>query len=145
MKLSDNFYLSEFLLSQTAIRLNIKNEPSPTIIGHLKIVADCLELIRKKLGYPINISSGFRSLALNRVIGGSSTSAHMHGYAVDFTCAKYGTPSDIVKAIKSSGIKYDQLLEEYGAWVHISFAPALRQQTLRVKKVKGRTVYESII
>lgn len=140
MKLSSNFFLIEFTTSQTASRLGINNTPSPTVIENLKVVADGLEKIRSLLKAPIFISSGYRSLELNRKVGGSPTSDHVYGYAADFTCNKFGTPYEIVKVLKNSGIKYDQILCE-GTWVHISFSPKMRQQTLNVTFNKGKATY----
>lgn len=141
MKLSNNFYLAEFTTSQTATRLGLNNTPSPTVIQNLKILAECLEQIRALLKHPIFISSGYRSLELNRKVGGSPTSDHVYGYAADFTCNKFGTPHEVVRAIKNSGIKYDQLLCENDSWVHISFSPRMRQQTLEVIFKRGKAVY----
>ena len=147
MKLTDNFYLSEFTDSNTATRLGIKNETSPNIIGNLKLLADGLEQVRKLLGYPLFINSGYRSLALNKAVGGSNTSAHVYGYAADFTCRKFGTPNEIVKKIKASGIKYDQLIEEGGntGWVHISFDPKMRQQSLVATFKNGKATYKEFV
>ena len=81
-------------------------------------------------------SSWLRVEELNEFIGGSKTSDHMTGYAVDFSCAKFGTPAEIVKAIQQSCLTYDQLiLERVGGkeWVHISFAPAQRMQSFEIK------------
>ena len=144
MKLTENFSLEEFTQSDTALRLGIKNIASPTIIGHLKTLAEGLEQVRKVLGYPIFINSGYRSPELNKAVGGANTSAHLQGYAADFTCRKFGTPDDIVKVIQKSGIKYDQLICE-GTWVHISFAPELRQQTLRALFNGGKVTYKAFI
>jgi hypothetical protein len=148
MKLTENFYLAEFINSDTALRLGIKNNPSPTILGNLKVVAEGMEKIRALLGYPIFITSGYRSPTLNRAIGGSTTSAHCLGYAVDFKCLKFGSPDAVVRKIKASGIKYDQLICEGGAigWTHISFAPAMRQQTLNALfDNKGKATYREFV
>lgn len=144
MKLSDNFHLSEFTESDTATRLGINNNPSPTIIGHLKTLADGLEQVRKILGYPVFINSGYRSVALNKAVKGASTSAHVYGYAADITCRKFGTPDEIVRLLKKSGIKYDQIIAE-GTWTHISFDPKLRQQTLSATFKNGKVTYKEFV
>jgi len=148
MQLSKNFSLDELTFSQTAIRLGIKNIPSPTVMGNLKQLAEGLELVRFLLNAPVNVSSGYRSPTLNRSIGGSSTSHHCLGFAADFTSRKFGTVPQIVERIKISGVKYDQLIDEFsdngGGWVHISFHPDMRQQTLKATKVKGKTVYTKL-
>lgn len=145
MKLTENFDLEEFTQSDTALRLGIKNIPGPNIIGNLLILATGLEEVRALLGFPLFINSGYRSPTLNRAVGGSTTSAHCLGYAADFTCRKFGTPDQIVDAIKKSGIKVDQCICE-GTWVHISFAPSMRQEFLRALfDNKGKVTYKAFI
>ena len=148
MNLTKHFTLSEMTASSTALRTGIKNIPSPTVIVNLKLLADGLEQVRSLLNSPITITSGYRSPTLNRFIGGSVSSAHCLGYSADFKCAGFGTPDDIVRAIKSSGIKYDQLICEGGitGWVHISFDPKLRQQTLNALfDSKGKATYREFV
>jgi putative chitinase len=139
-KLSENFYLAEFVDSNYAIRHGINNTPSPVVKQNLITLANGLELVRSLLKYPIFINSGYRCLELNRAIGGASTSDHVTGFAVDFTCNKFGDAKKITIAIKNSGIKYDQLIFE-GTWVHISFSPKMRQQTLIATFKSGKTKY----
>jgi len=147
MQLTPNFSLDELTFSQQATRLGIRNTPSPNVMGNLKQLADGLEKVRALLNAPVNVSSGYRSPTLNRSIGGSATSHHCLGFAADFTSRKYTVPQ-IVQMIKNSGIKYDQLIDEFsdngGGWVHISFHPDMRQQTLKASKVKGKTVYTKL-
>lgn len=136
-KLSDNFWLSEFIDSQQATRLGIANIPSPEQLANLRRVAATLERVRRLLGslqgdVPAIISSGYRSPQLNRAVGGSRNSAHLQGLAADFTAARYGTPLAICKAIACSDIAFDQLIWER-TWVHLGLAPANtppRQQVL---------------
>ena len=141
MQLSQNFKLSEFAQSDTALRLGIQNIPSPSIISNLKTTAEGLELVRELLGQAIHITSGYRCIALNRAIGSNDTSAHVLGFAADFRCGQFGTPEQVTKAIRDSGIQYDQLICE-GYWTHISFDPKMRQQTLRALfDAKGKATY----
>ncbi len=140
-RLTPNFTLEEMTHSQTAVRRGIKNEANPVIRNNLTIVAANMEEVRKLLGNnPIAINSGYRNMEVNRLIGGSTRSAHMEGWAVDFTCHRFGTPAQIVDAIKASDIKFDQLIEE-GTWVHISFAPARRRQVLKATFKNGKASY----
>lgn len=129
MQLSEHFSLSEFTASNTATKLNIDNTPEEEIIENLKVLAEGMEKVRELLGAPIKINSGFRNQQLNKAVGGSATSSHMKGFAADFICPGYGTPLKIVKKIESSGIKFDQCIQE-GTWVHISFDPKMRGQLL---------------
>jgi hypothetical protein len=121
MWLSPHFSLDELTHSQTAARKGISNTPPPDVVEALKHTALGMEAVRIRLGAPCIISSGYRSPQLNRAIGGSKSSQHMTGEAVDFTCPGFGRPSTIVSALFDAGIEFDQLIEEFGEWVHISF------------------------
>lgn len=148
MKLTEHFSLAELVSSSTALRTGIKNIPSPNQMGNLKLTAEGLEKVRALLGFPLFITSGFRSPTLNRFIGGSSSSAHCLGYAADFKCPQFGSPDDIVRKIKSSAIEYDQLICEGGinGWVHISFDPQMRRQVLNALfDNKGKASYREFV
>lgn len=148
MNLTEHFTLAELTQSSTALRTGIKNIPSPNQMGNLKVLAEGLEQVRSLLKAPLFITSGYRSPTLNRFIGGSKNSAHCQGFAADFKCPQFGDPVQIVKAIKESNIKYDQLIAEgdKGGWVHISFAPELRQQTLSALfDNKGKAQYRPFV
>lgn len=120
IQLSPNFYLSEMLYSETAIREGIENVPDPLAVKNLYAMALLLEEVRKLLGNKvISVSSGFRCLELNTRIGSSNTSDHVRGSAADFSCHAYGTPLQICAAIAKSNIKFGKLIFE-GTWVHIS-------------------------
>lgn len=140
-RLSPNFTLAEFTFSQTATRHNINNDPSPEITARLVQVAHKMETVRVACGNrPIRISSGYRSPELNRRIGGSASSAHMQGWAVDFTVSGQSV-MDTIKDILEAGISFDQVINEGGRWVHISFAPALRQEILTASFKDSKVVY----
>jgi zinc D-Ala-D-Ala carboxypeptidase len=145
MQLTQHFHLSEFTDSNYATRHGIKNLPSPNIIGNLKTLAEALERVRKLLGYPISISSGYRNPELNRGIGGASQSAHLYGYAADFICPQFGTPKEIVKYLKYSGIKYDQVICEGGKWIHLSVDPRMRNNTLTATFKNGKASYQEFV
>lgn len=139
-KLSENFTLEELTASQTAARRGINNTPTGAELAALTNTAKQMELVRALLNAPIHVSSGYRSLALNKAIGGSSTSAHCRGEAVDFTATAFGTPKEICKAIIKSGIVFDQLIFE-GAWVHIAFDATPRRSVLTAHFGNGATTY----
>jgi hypothetical protein len=137
VQLSPHFSLSEFTLSQTASRLGVDNTPDETVIARLRQTAESMEEVRDLLGgKPILISSGYRSLAVNRALGSSDTSAHIKGYAVDFICPAFGSPLAICKALSKSKLEFDQIIEEMGTWVHISFDPRMRGQVLTMRDGK---------
>jgi hypothetical protein len=141
MKLSEHFNLDEFTTSQTATRKGIDNTPSPAVTERLRMLAATLEQVRSLLGNnSIRISSGYRSLALNRAIGSGDTSAHVLGYAVDFTCPKFGTPKEVANKIAESPIKFDQLIYE-GTWIHLSVDPRNRREVLTATFKGGKAKY----
>lgn len=135
MYLSTNFTLDEFTNSQTAERNGIDNTPPDSLLPTLRQTAYGMELVRTLLGdKAILVSSAYRSPALNAAVNGSNGSQHLLGEAVDFTCPTYGTPEQIVRAIIASKIPYDQVIQEFGRWVHISFGPRNRRQALVIDK-----------
>ena len=141
MQLSKNFKLNEFTASQTATRKGIDNTPAAPIIERLRMLANTLEQVRTLLGdNSIRISSGYRCLALNRAIGSGDSSAHVQGYAVDFTCPNFGTPKEVANKIAQSDIKYDQIIYE-GTWVHLSVDPRNRRDVLTAHFKGGKATY----
>jgi hypothetical protein len=130
MNLSEHFTLAEFTRSETASRRNLDNTPDQDTIGNLIILAQGMEDVRKLLGHPIHINSAYRSPKVNSAVGGSKDSAHMKGFAADFTCPGFGDPWQICNEIIKSDIRVDQLIFEYQQWVHISFDPQMRGQVL---------------
>ena len=140
MQLSEHFSLEELTFSQTATRKGINNEPSEAVKANLAVLAKGLERVRAILLSPLHISSGYRSVELNRAIGGTAKSAHIDGYAADFTAPAFGSPEAIVRQLKRTGIQCDQCIME-GTWVHISFAPAMRNQFLTATFNNGVATY----
>ncbi len=131
------FTLEEMTVSQTAARIGLDNKPTGKTLENLRKTANLMVEVRKLLGdKPVIVSSGYRSPALNKVVGGSNSSAHTLGWAVDFICPGFGTPLQIAERIKMAPIfkKVDQLIHEYDSWVHISFDPRARKQTLTINK-----------
>ena len=126
MKLSTYFTLAE--LCTTQVR-GIDNTPPAEVMDALKDTARNMDEVRTFLGHPVIVTSGYRCPRLNEIIGGSPNSAHMSGRAVDFICPGYGNPMYVARVLSQSGIKFDQLIREYG-WVHISFDIRLRGECL---------------
>ena len=141
MMLSEHFNLNEFTASETATRKGIDNTPPAVVTEKLRMLAATLEQVRSLLGNnSIRISSGYRSLALNRHIGSNDTSAHVRGYAADFTCPSFGTPLEVAKEIAESNLKFDQLIFEQN-WIHLSCDPKNRRQLLTARFEHGHTYY----
>ncbi|MEO5331333.1 MAG: D-Ala-D-Ala carboxypeptidase family metallohydrolase [Magnetococcus sp. YQC-5] len=146
MKLTDHFTLEELTASDTAHRMGLDNMPSDEALSNLRLTAEKMEIVRLILkSNPISVSSGFRCEELNARIGGSKNSAHVQGLAVDFTCAAFGTPLEICRALArfSDTIQFDQLIME-GRWAHIGFtkkAEDARHETLTANFSTGKAVY----
>jgi hypothetical protein len=139
-KLSDHFSLAELTVSASGTRLGLKNVPTGAALETLKKTACRMETVRALLGNkPIIVLSGYRSPAINKAVGGSPNSAHMTGHAVDFICPGFGSPSAVAAHLAQHLKGYDQIIEEFGQWVHIGFGPGQREQKLTARKVAGRT------
>lgn len=153
MNLSEHFSLDEFIDSQTATRLSIDEQFSPpeSVKENLKsLCEDVLEAVRSAVCFhldsdvPIIINSGYRCERLNEAIGGAKISQHVKGQAADIKCFKLST-EELYQLIKNSGIIYDQLIQEFDKWIHISYTAVgeNRKENLRAIKVSGVTKYIS--
>jgi hypothetical protein len=148
MKLTPHFTLAEFTRSESAKRHGVSNEPTPEHLENIIVLCEkILEPLRLKFG-AINISSGYRSKILNHYIGGSLSSQHCEGKAVDIDMDGMGSISnkDLFEYIQIN-LDFDQMIWEFGTkdapdWVHVSFNGAKnRKQVLRALKVNGKTAY----
>ena len=117
-----NFTMSELVYSDTANKYGINNMPkNPEVFDNLLLlITNVLQPLRDIIGKPILITSGYRSQLLNQKVGGVDTSQHCKGQAADFIIKGMSIPT-IINIIKKSNIEYDQCLNEYGQWVHISY------------------------
>jgi len=149
MQLSTNLSLAEVTRSETAKRRGISNMPTPEHIENFKKLAvNIFQPIREHFGKPILISSGYRSAELNKAIGGSLSSQHCSGEAIDIDMDGTDiTNAQIFHYIKDN-LNFDQIIWEFGTdknpdWVHVSFAAnrSQRKQMLVAKKVNGKTTY----
>jgi hypothetical protein len=146
MKLSKNFALSEITHSNTAKRLGIDNEPTETHLQNMQhLVDNLIQPLRDAVG-PIRVSSGYRNPELNRAIGGSRSSQHCKGEALDLQFWQNGKMMNelIYEWILDSGIEFDQMINEFDfAWIHISLKKkGSRNQVLEAfKDDEGDTKY----
>ncbi len=116
-----NFKISELIYSEKAIENNINNMPDINSLDNmLNLIYYCLQPARELLNAPMTITSGFRNPLVNRLVGGVNSSQHLYGQAADFII-KGMTPNQIISIIKTSKIEFDQLINEYDKWVHISY------------------------
>ncbi|GLU53217.1 D-Ala-D-Ala carboxypeptidase family metallohydrolase [Dyadobacter frigoris] len=143
-QISPHFTLEEMLTSQTAIRFRYNEQFIPPNNVKQSLTALCqnvLEPIRIAVAKPIRVSSGYRCLRVNSKIGGSKTSQHMDGEAADIQVLSI-TVEELFQFIKSGNFPYDQLIQEFDSWVHVSFGPRNRRQPLRAIKLgNGQTKY----
>jgi hypothetical protein len=151
MKLSEHLDLSEVTRSESAKRKGISNMPTEAHIANFKLLAEKIfEPIRTHFRCPIIISSGYRSKELNAAIGGSLTSQHCQGEAIDIDMD--GTPNGVTNRMVFDYIKdnleFDQLIYEFGDsnnpdWVHVSYESTgkQRKQILKAIRVNGKTTY----
>jgi zinc D-Ala-D-Ala carboxypeptidase len=122
--LTAHFTLDEMVFSQTASRLGIDNTPPRQVVDNLRRVCEALEEVRRSVGaLPVLVSSGYRCPELNRAVRGSRNSAHMGGLAVDFTIPRFGSTLQLARAVAGSGIGFEQVIHEYGRWVHLGLPP----------------------
>lgn len=128
------FQMSELIHSDTAILHNINNMPDINSLDNmLDLIHYVLNPIRERIKKPMIITSGYRNKEVNRLVGGKSTSQHLKGQAVDFIIEGM-KPAEIVNFIRNTYIEYDQLINEYDKWVHISFDKGNnRQQSFKIE------------
>lgn len=131
MQLSENFALAEFLRSETAARMGRPLLPPPFVVENLKrLCQTVLQPIRDEIAviegkvHPVTVTSGWRPDWLNRAIGGSRSSAHLSGLAVDFRVV-WMTNFEVATFVAGiiDRLPIDQLIYEYGQWIHIGLAP----------------------
>ena len=149
MKISKHLSLAEVTRSDSAKRNGISNEPTAEHLENFKKLAEkVFEPIREHFKAPIHISSGYRSVALNKKIGGSLTSQHCSGEAIDIDMdGTTITNAQVFNYIKDN-LDFDQLIWEFGTasnpdWVHVSYESTgkQRKQVLKAFKQAGKTSY----
>ena len=106
-------------VSDIAVRKGLDNTPNATEIINLMRTAQLLEQIRTLIKKPIIINSAFRSKAVNDAVGSKDTSQHRIGCAADIRVPGM-TPKEVVQACVDANIPYDQIIEEFSSWTHIS-------------------------
>jgi hypothetical protein len=145
MQLSNNFYLNEFTISQVAERHGYSNEPNEMQIENLRLLCvNVLQPLREIIAVPIFINSGFRSFDVNAAVGGKFNSQHLEGKAADFIVPSMNLVD--VFNIVLQRLSFDQLIYEFGKWIHVSWnGEKSRNEVFLSKKVYGKTVYEKVV
>jgi len=153
MKLSNNLSVKEVTKSNTAKRFGIDNRPTIEHLQNLKAIAlNIFQPARNHFKKPIFVSSGYRSEDLNEKIGGSKTSQHSKGQALDLDAHTFGglTNKELFDFI-SEHLEFDQIIWEFGTdeepdWVHVSYVSSgiNRGEYLKAYKANGITKYKHI-
>ena len=149
MQLSKNLSLAEVTRSETAKRKGISNMPTEAHIANFKLLAEkVFQPIREHFGVPIHISSGYRSAALNKAIGGAASSQHCSGEAIDIDMDGTSITNKQIFDFIKDNLEFDQCIFEFGTeenpdWVHVSYESTgkQRKQILRAVKKGGATSY----
>lgn len=138
------FTIKELCASATATQLGIKNEPTKAAALNLEsLVLNILDPLRAAWGGGIIVTSGYRSAALNKAVGGSPSSAHRYGLAADIV------PADgrisvfkafVVKWLKDNAISFDQYIDESDGteWVHIAIKSGSGNQRRQFLKYRNK-------
>ena len=132
------FSIKELTKSETATKKGIDNTPNAAQVKNLEALIDnLLDPIREQWGAAIYVTSGFRSVVLNKSVGGVSNSHHLGGYAADLTVKSQAGNKALFEMIRCSNLRWTQLISEKTTsqgcgWVHISYVPSnLKNQVLK--------------
>ena len=150
MQLSKNFWLNELIKSPTADRFGISNQPSTEHLVNLTVIThSILQPVRNKFGV-ITVNSGYRSPILNTKVGGSKTSQHCNGEAIDFE--QLGTSNPVVAKWITENLDWDQIILEFyirgqpnSGWIHCSYKKdgTNRRKITTALRINGKTHYKS--
>lgn len=142
LRLTRNFFLSEFITSQTAERCGYDNTPNDEQINNLRMLCvNVLQPLRDIVLVPIIINSGYRCTEVNLAVGGKSNSQHIEGKAADLIVPAMPIV-DIFNIILQS-LPFDQMIFEFGRWVHVSWNNNSNRHTVWTScKLNGKTVYD---
>lgn len=137
MQLTPDFTLEEMLTTSTGLP-NAPNRVERAAL--LDLAEHVLQPLRDAIGKPVYITSAFRSAAVNRAVGGVPSSQHRKGQAADIRVEGMSAMA-LAQRIVALGLPFDQLIEEFGQWVHVSYGPQHRRQQLTAVRREGRTRY----
>tara|TARA_R110000822_G_scaffold401_10_gene1820 strand:- start:4451 stop:4927 length:477 start_codon:yes stop_codon:yes gene_type:complete len=153
MNLSKNLSLTEATKSHTAKRHGLANQPVLSIINNLRLVAEnVFQPLRDAVKVPIAVTSGYRSVPLNKLVGGARNSQHSTGHALDLDAHVHGgvTNKELFEYVRDY-LCFDQLIWEYGTdeepdWIHVSYVSDSqnRCRVLKAYRHDGRTKYKNI-
>lgn len=135
------FSVSELLVSSTADRLGLSNDPPRWVVANLeRLIMSVLDPLRQQFGGPIIVNSGYRSIAVNNAVGGVPTSQHLRGLAADIRGYNKDATLRLWQLAQSmTDLPIDQLINERPGpdgcptWVHISTSRKPRHQVLTLR------------
>jgi putative chitinase len=153
MQLTEHFTLEEMTVSPTAKKLGLSNQPTPEHIENMKYCCEkILEPVRAHFGKPVKINSSYRSPLVNKAVGGSKTSQHVNGQAIDFEIE--GIDNKTVADWVADNLEFDQVILEFytagdknSGWVHASIKKEggnRKQRLIATKSKAGGTVYKPV-
>ena len=151
-QLTEHFTLEEMTVSPTAKKLGLSNTPTPEHIENMRYCCEMiLEKVRAKFG-PVTINSSYRSPRVNQAVGGSKTSQHVNGQAIDFEVK--GVDNKTVADWVADNLEFDQVILEFytkgdknSGWVHASIKKEggnRRQRLIATKSKSGGTTYTPV-
>ena len=149
MNLSQNFSLAEMTKSETALRLDLPNDPEPDHLENMKALAEnVLQPVRNYFGMGVKVNSAYRHPDVNKAVGGSTTSDHCKGMAADIEIP--GIPNAELAEWIQDNLEFRQLILEFytpgvpdSGWVHVSYNSSdNKKQVLTAMKENGKTVYK---
>ena len=151
-RISTHVSYEEATKSQTAIYKGIDNTPNDEELANMKYIAENIfEKVRGKFNCPIAISSFFRCTKLNKAIGGSSSSQHCKGEAMDLDADVFGitTNKRIFDFIRKN-LEFDQLIWEFGTdnnpdWVHVSLKKNGYNKKQILQAVKEKNAWGQLV
>lgn len=153
MQLTEHFTLEEMTVSPTAKKLGLSNQPTPEHIENMRYCCEkILEPVRKHFGKPVQINSSYRSPLVNKAVGGSKTSQHVNGQAIDFEIP--GIDNKTVADWVADNLEFDQVILEFytkgdknSGWVHASIKKEggnRKQRLIATKSKSGGTTYTPV-
>ena len=153
MQLTEHFTLEELTVSPTAKKLGLSNVPTPQHIENMRYCCEkILEPVRAHFGKPIQVNSSYRSPLVNKAVGGSNTSQHVNGQAIDFEIP--GVDNKVVADWVADNLEFDQVILEFytrgdknSGWVHASIKKEggnRRQRLIATKSKAGGTSYTPV-
>lgn len=143
-------YFSIEELCKTSV--NADNTPNEEITKHLEELIEVLDVIREEwadfcnyrnIGNPqIKATSGYRSPAVNKAVGGVVNSSHLSGYAVDLKPCNLQLIrmfSFLKRYLTEKDIPFDELIAEKVngkiRWIHFSIKNNRGEQRRKIAEI----------